>query len=299
MAKMDIRLHLGAHRTATHHMRARLHQNRHILAEEGISVPPQREAGEIIRAALVEAGGNPLTDEMRSKLVKQLAPFDGARRIILSDPKLAGPLERAFGKELYYPSIGGRAGHLSSLFSGYDMRIYFCVRNPASFIISTYCELIRMGRAFSFEQYIEDANIQNFKWSSMLHRIQSSTGNLPITVWQYEDYPYMWRDVLQALTGIEFKDDLVGTTAPENAGISFRGARLLSRYMRENPPQSRPERLKILRAFDERFPQDGVEEFGNIWPEELIEGLSENYDDDWYYIERIEGVTTFRPRAFE
>ncbi|MEJ6710363.1 MAG: hypothetical protein QNK92_16485 [Amylibacter sp.] len=111
-----------------------------------------------------------------------------------------------------------------------------------------------------------------------------------MTIWRYEDYPFIWRDVVQAFTGIENREDLVGTTEPVNSGLSLHGAILMHTYLSENKINTRAEFANVSDAFDQKFPSHLGHNHDLHWPSELTDGMTENYEDDWYYIEGMENV---------
>jgi hypothetical protein len=294
---MEIRIHIGVHRTATTHLQNSLIENKTLIESQRIALPERREAEKALSTGMRLLRGGRDIDKVQSQMLTTLSEGREVDRIIISNEKYAGALSRPFGKELFYPRIGEAMTRFSQLFAGVRFRLYAGIRNPASFIVSCYAESVRTGNRESFEDFIAETNLTGLRWSSMLHRMQTSKGDIPLTVWRYEDYPFIWREVVQNLTGIANREDLVGKTDTINRGLSFHGSTMMRRYLEQYPSAGPDEFANIARVFGERYPSDVHDNLGQSWPEELVEGLTENYDDDWYYIERMDNLETVQLRA--
>jgi len=295
---MDIRLHIGAHRTATRHLRQMLENNRELLGSQGICVPEAKSAEHAFAQALTLLRKGAVVDDVNAKLLSTLTGDREYRRIVLVDPNISGTVLRPVGKEFFYPRIGNTISKIQNALNGLPLRLFISVRNPATFIPSCYGESLRQGYRETFETYIRETNLQRLRWSDFLHRAQRKGDEIPITAWRYEDYPYLWREVAQAFTGIENREDLVGTTDRVNRGLSLRGAVLMQSYLNENPPKKAGDFDQVQAAFEEKFPSVAHNIYNPTWPEELTLGMTENYEDDWYYIERMDNVETVQLRKY-
>lgn len=289
---MDIRLHIGVHRTATQHLRKMLAQNSDLLEEHGICVPAPEYAEKAFAHAVRQLKANEDIGTINAHLLSTLTQDKEYKRIVMVDPNISGTLMRPIGKEFFYPRIGTTISRIVTALESLPMRLFVSVRNPATFIPSCYSNGIRTKPDVSFQHFVSESNLQGLRWSDFLHRAQMKKTDLGMTVWRYEDYPFIWRDVVQALTGIANREDLVGSIAPVNTGLSLRGAILMHQYLSENKVTTRADFEHIRAAFDQKFPSSQGHSHELHWPEELTEGMSENYEDDWYYIERMENVQT-------
>ncbi len=287
---MDIRLHIGVHRTATQHLRSVLAQNSDLLDENGVCVPTPAYAEKAFAQAVRQLKANEDINVISAQLLSTLTQGKEYKRIVMVDPNISGTLMRPIGKEFFYPRIGTTISRIATVLQTVPMRLFVSVRNPATFIPSCYSKGIRTKPDVSFQHFVSESNLPGLRWSDFLHRAQMKKTDLGMTVWRYEDYPYIWRDVAQALTGIENREDLVGSNTPVDTGLSLRGALLMHRYLSEHKVQTRADFEHVRSAFDQKFPSSQGHADVLQWPEELTEGMSENYEDDWYYIERMENV---------
>ncbi len=295
---MDIRLYIGAHRSGTKHLRQMLDQNRDLLEDQGVCLPDAEFSERVLIRAIwgIRKGGD--VNEINAKLLSKLTGDREYRRIVLIDPNISGTLLRPVGKEFFYPRIGYAISNIIKVLDGLPMRLFICVRNPATFIPSCYGEGLKHASDVSFEKFIEETNLQRLRWSDFLHRAQLKKDDVAVTTWRFEDYPNIWREVAQAFTGIENKETLVGSPDPVNRGISLRGAILMHSYLQNHPIEKAGDFDRVLSAFEQKFPSIDNEVYNPTWPEELTMGMTENYEDDWYYIERMENVETIQPRMY-
>lgn len=292
---MQVVVHIGPHRTASKHIQKHLELNRRLLEDQGTYVADRNAA----RDAINEAGGKILDakdpDAIRAEMLEKIiGTRSDVKTLVLSNEYLSGRLSRPIGKALFYPRARDLVSRIRALFAGHEMRIFSAVRNPGTFIPSCYSEGVRAGDTRSFNDYISDANLPGLRWSSFLHRVQGQDEEQPLVVWRYEDYPFFWRRVIQEMTGIRNREDLIGTTEIVQQGLSLRGAELLNKFLQNHPPETPQMRASVLAEFQKLYPSSNVD-YGPFWPADLVEGLTENYDDDWYYIERMENVMALTP----
>ncbi|MEM7439517.1 MAG: hypothetical protein AAF393_07960 [Pseudomonadota bacterium] len=295
---MDLRLHIGVHRAATRHLRTMLSANRELLAEEGVRVLDPEFAERAFAVAIKDLrDGRPL-GSVNAELMSKLTADRELKRIVMVDPNMAGSLLRPMGKELFYPRISITLQRIVGVLDGLPLRIFCGVRNPATFVPSAYAAQQSHNPELSFADFIADTNLPGLRWSDFLHRAQLKSDELGITTWRHEDYPKIWREVAQALTGVSNRELLNGSTQPIDPGLSLKGALLLHEYLAEKPTKERAEFDRIRNAFVQKFPSS--QGFGDplLWPNEMMEGMTESYEDDWYYIERMENVEAITPKVF-
>jgi hypothetical protein len=141
-----------------------------------------------------------------------------------------------------------------------------------------------------FQDFVKMGDPIALRWSEYLHRVQGRDTELPLTVWSFEDYPYIWRGVAQAVSGLPNKEDLAASDAPFDQSISLKGLALMQQFLKKHPEAETTRRLLIAQKFAERFPMSTGDAIPKLWPKDLVEAMGESYDDDLYYIERMENV---------
>jgi len=295
---MDIRLHIGAHRSGTQHLRQMLEENREMLEEQGVCLPDVGFAEKAFARALRAIREKTPVGEVNAELLSTLTGDKEYRRIVLIDPNISGTVARPVGKEFFYPRIVNSVTRIIESLDGLPLRLFVSVRNPATFIPSCFAESLKTAPEVTFETFIEDTNLPRLRWSDFLHRAQLRQQELPVTTWRFEDYPYIWRDVAQALTGVENREAFVGSPLPINKGISLRGAILMQSYLQDHPVKKAAGYVRVRQAFETKFPSVVNEIYNPTWPMELTTGMTENYEDDWYYIERMENIEVIQLREY-
>lgn len=296
---MDFRLHIGVHRTATQHLRRVLLTNRDLLEDQGICLPEPEFAERAFATALKQMKANEPLASVNAQLLSSLTQDKEYRRIVMIDPNISGTLLRPFGKEYFYPRIATTISRIVTALDGLPIRLFVGLRNPATFIPSCYCASLRHKPEVPFGKFVSEANLQGLRWSDFLHRAQLKKADLGLTVWRAEDYPRIWRDVAQAFTGIENREVLQGSSKPINPGLSLRGSILMHQFLQEKSANNRAGFEKISAAFAQKFPSSLGHTDEIHWPEELTQSMTENYEDDWYYIERMDNVETLVAPEFD
>jgi len=295
---MDINLYIGAHNTSTDAITSILESNAPLLAKQRIHVASSKLALQHLGAAQKALIDGTSLETVQKKLIATLTNNQNVDRLVIISPNILGTASRPFGKEVFYPRTSGLVQHLQNMFQGLNLKLFFSIRNPASFIPACYGESL-LGASFgSFEDYCKDVELPVLRWSSLLHKLQGKQDDMDVTVWRHEDYPRIWRDVVQALTGVENNQVLEGSSKHPSNNLSLNGARLFNRYMAEHPPRTKEDFANTKAAFLQKFPDTSEAITDSYWDAAVIETLTDNYDDDWYYIERMEDMKTIQPRVF-
>ncbi len=295
---MDINLYIGAHNSSTNAIISILENNDTLLSEQRIHYASSKLAIQHLGAAQKALMDGASLESIQQKFIAALTNGKDVDRLVIISPNILGTATRPFGKEVFYPRTSGLVQHLQNMFQGLNMKLFFSVRNPAEFIPLCYSESL-LGASFgSFENFTQEVDLPSLRWSSLLHRLQGKHDDTHVTVWRHEDYPRMWRDVIQMLTGVENNQVLEGTSAVPADNLSLNGARLFNRYMEEHPPRTKEDFANTKAAFLQKFPETSQSQKDSYWDAQVIETLTNNYDDDWYYIERMDGIRTIQPRVF-
>jgi hypothetical protein len=294
---LDIRVYVGAHKTASKHLINTLINNNAELIEEGLIFldRPGWAMRQITRAFKSINNGADKAD-VTNEMLHTLTNGSDTKRLLSVYPDLIGGILRPFGNELLYPLAKKPIEKLRNVFEHHELRLYMSVRSPATFLPSCYAGNALNASLIPYADYIKDVNLPNLKWSSLIHRIHDEQNSVPLTVWRYEDYPYIWRDVAQAFAGLSNGQDLLGDTKRINHSLTLSGAQLLNEYIKKYGIENGKNFDSIKKIYLERFPSSPNEIIGPNWSPETVNALTNNYDDDWYYIERIDDVIVIQAR---
>ncbi len=295
---MDINLYIGAHNTSTDTVISILENNDSLLSEQRIHFASSKLALQHLAAAQKALVDGASLESVQHKLLSALTNGKDVDRLVIISPNILGTATRPFGKEVFYPRTSGLVQQLQSIFKELNLKLFFSIRNPADFIPLCYSESL-LGASFgSFENFTQEVDLPALRWSSLLHRLQGKQDDAHVIVWRHEDYPRMWRDVIQMLTGVSNSQVLTGPSEVPASNLSLNGARLFNRYMEEHPPRTKEDFANTKVAFTQKFPETSDPVADTYWDTDMIQTLSENYEDDWYYIERMDGIETIQPRVF-
>ncbi len=295
---MDINLYIGAHTTSTDTIISVLENNEALLTEQHIRFVSSKLAIQHLAAAQKALIDGANIEAVQKKLISTLTKDQDIKRLVIISPNILGTATRPFGKEVFYPRTSGLVQQLQNIFQGFNMKLFFSVRNPADFIPLCYSESL-LGASFgSFEDFTKEVDLASLRWSSLLQRLQGKQDDMNVTVWRHEDYPRIWRDIVQTLTRVENSQVLAGPSKPAFNNLSLNGARLFNRYIEEHPPRTKEDFANTKAAFLQKFPETSTSAEDSYWSEKVIETLTNSYDDDWYYIERMDDIKTIQPRVF-
>lgn len=298
---MDIRILIGAHRTAGLHIENIMKLNKDLLEKQGILVATQATQLPALRDATqaLEKGAtaSDVSELYLSKVTKG-AEFD---KLIIMDRRRPGTVSRPARKNLIYPNIRPALTRFSKLLPSGTYRFFMGVRAPSTFLPSCYSDSLSHASVQSFREFLLDADLRNLRWSETIERALRSFDDITgsekkLITWRFEDYPHMWRDVVGAICGVDNPQDLVGDSTPINQGLSLYGCQLMYKYLKEHDPKEPGDFKKIRNAFMEKFKNEDDLDPDPMAPPEFIEAMDFAYEDDWYYIERMDNVAAISAR---
>lgn len=294
---MDIRIYTGGHQATTEHFLSALNNNNDILLDEKISCIPAdiNTFRNIFTASkAIRNGKNEAT--VGQQLLEQLGVIKDAKKLLLNDYRIIGQEHRAFEKEMFYPRNRGLIKQIQTIFSGSNIRLFIETRSFTSFMPSCYSHMVFTNNAHNFDDFLAETDPENLQWSSLIERSQGRGTKLPATTWRYEDYAYIWRDIVGAITGVKKYQDLIAPPENLDLSINLQTALLFNKYIQQYPTQT-PEEFEKLKTVFLAQDLSAIKKLASPgWSAGRIDALAHRYDDDWYYIERMDGVETILPR---
>lgn len=194
-----IKLHIGAHKTATTHIQCLLAQSRPHLSSNyniGLSIPSD------LRAEWI-----PLFFEItktNNKKIDQLYSLSPRRKTwIFSEENFSGSSYELTYATSLYPNLKERLAKFYQLFSHADIEVFFSIRSYETFYRSAYLEVIRNRGYFSFNKFYNDSRFKSYSWVHVIDAIASIIPQNNITLWQYEDTKDLLSIILSKLTDID------------------------------------------------------------------------------------------------
>lgn len=218
---MTIRIHIGAHKTATTEMQHALRSVRLRLEEAGVSYRgPGGLRGNWIalRRALLHVD----SDEHNHAQMRLRSWLGRAQHYLLSEENILGSAHRrqVFGPgNRLYPFAEVSITRLLALMGNPEVELFLAIRDPAEFVTSAYGQVLREGVAMAIEDYVQGYDVAAFSWADLAARLTACPGVTRLVCWRYEDYAALRPRIMSELLGKEAAA-LVPPMASHNAGIS-------------------------------------------------------------------------------
>ncbi len=285
-----ISFHLGALCTDDDLLISSLRRNNKVLHEHAVVVPKPVVYRPLIREVLERLNGAPANQDTQDVLFEHITKSEDDERIVLSTPFSMANHPEAFTDGQLYPQAGTRSAALRNLFPDNQVELFFAVRDPAIWIPEMHSYLPDIP----FGDYVAGLDPEHLLWSDVIRDIREANPDTPITVWCNEDTPMIWPEVMHEVAGLDAQIQLAGGFRILGKIMAKEGIKRLRSYLASNPPLNEIQRRRIVSAFLDKYALDEeVEEEIDLpgWTPELIEQLSNIYDEDMLEIARIPGVT--------
>lgn len=242
----ELRLHLGAHKTATTHFQNSLEASGAALLRAGVRhVPLSRCRNTYSRVIKACIRGRITPEEARQRFQTFFAEdAEGVETVLVSDENILGQFEGMLSTGVLYPEAGRYMALVAKVFAGIRRRCYLTVRPYDRFFSSLYCEALRWEKQADFEGL--KANIlARASWQDLISRISAPLGGAP-HVYRFEEYVRAPLAVLSDFSGLppgaltqETRRDLRSSMSRDavlaiRAGAPFIGSTAAyRRYVRE------------------------------------------------------------------
>ena len=198
---IKIIIHAGAHKTASTHLQNRVLENENLVVKSGCSyLGPEKirdQFGTLWRAL----GRSDTPDEQERKLAALAA---GQPRLVISEENIIGgfkDLMNGPNRAILYPKAVERLARLAQLVAPNPLHIAMAVREPSSYYVSVYNQLLLSGRFQTWERFSKGLDPTAVKWSDILRPIAEIPGVAAVSIWRYEDYHRLLPQILNTLLG--------------------------------------------------------------------------------------------------
>ena len=289
MNNMRISFHLGVHETDDDQLVKSLLKNAKTLLAHNVGVPGPGRYRPVINQVLEKLKGERASPDTQDVLLEQILEADDTERLVLSSPYFLSNHPGALRGGRLYPRGGAATLAVRNLFPDNPVEFFLAVRNPATFVPALH---MRLQRA-PFAEYTQGIDADALVWSDMIRDIRAATPETPITVWCNEDTPLIWPEVMHAVAGLPSAVQMKGGLDILSPIIAREGIKRIREYLGRHPPANEDQRRRVLAAFLDKYAlEDQVEEELDLpgWTPELVDHLTEVYDDDMIEVSRIEGV---------
>ena len=121
---------------------------------------------------------------------------------------------------------------------------------------------------------------------------------MPVTVWCNEDTPLIWAEIIREMAGLDHGERIQGGFDLLREIMSPEGMKRFRAYLHDHPVMSEMQKRRVMAAFLDKFALDEVlEEEIDIpgWTAELVDEITELYEEDVFQLQRIPGVHLISP----
>jgi len=291
---MQIIIHAGAHGTEEDRLMKTLLRNKEDLLARGTAVPGPAKYRTLLKDCMSAAQQGDPAPGARDFLWDAILEEETAERVILSNPHFFGSQRDALEGQRLYPEAEQRLLALQALFPEDELHLYMAIRSPVSFL-SKLLEKAGAGRRHAV---LNETNPLDLRWSAMAARIRTAVPNIPITLWCYEDSPFLWAQIMREMGHLKPDSKVKGGMDLLASIMTREGMRLLRQYLHDRPEMTEVYKRKVFAAFLDKFALDEeLEEELDIpdWSPEFIERIDQAYDADVAQLQAIPGVTLLSP----
>ena len=142
----------------------------------------------------------------RLELLSDILGNTEADRAIFTDGNFIRVPNRIFENEVFYTLTIEKLQAFGTLFSGHDIEISICIRDPESFVPAAFGEL--HGR--SYDRLMAGTRAEVLQWHGLIDQIRATSPNAKITAWCNENTPFIWPRLLRCVMCLTDEDPVEG-----------------------------------------------------------------------------------------
>ena len=291
---MQLIMHTGVHYTEQDRLIKSLLRNKNAFQDWGVAIPGPGSYRALVRDTLNAMNRAPAAEGAREVLLDVILDETKADRVVLSDPNFFRTAGTAVQGGELYPAAAIRMKYMADLFPNDDLEIFLGVRNPATLLPILYGVAVDKSDA----AFWGGRTAFDIRWSETISAIRQAAPHIPITFWCNEDLPLIWSQIIREIAGVEYHEKITGGFDLLASIMSKEGMQRLRAYLNGHPDMSEMQKRRVIAAFLDKFAlEDKIEEELDMpgWTEELVDDLTEQYDEDVLAIQRMPGVTMIAP----
>lgn len=291
---MQVIFHTGVHATDEDRLLKCLLGNKEMLSQRGIAVPGPGKYRTLLKEAFNAMETAAPSDDARDVLIDAILDDEVADRMILSNEHFFGSQRFAVSEDTLYPLAEQRLRQLHALFRHDQIELALAIRNPATFLPA----VLANAAPRKVREVLDTTNPVALRWSDLLTRIRVAVPDVPVTVWCNEDTPLIWPQVLREIAGLDLSEPMTGGFDILADIMSRPGLRRMRGYLAQHPDTTEVQKRRVIAAFLDKYAlDDAVEEELDLpgWTEDLVDQMTELYDEDVRQIQHIPGVQLIAP----
>ncbi|MDK3017596.1 hypothetical protein [Pseudodonghicola flavimaris] len=288
--KLQIIFHAGAHCTDEDRLLKCLLRNKDDFSAQGIAVPGPGKYRTLLKETFQAMEHAAPAEGARDVLIDAILDEEIASRLVMSNAHFFGSQRYAVGDGQFYPDAPDRVAQLRQLFHQDGLEIFMAIRNPAAFLPA----VLQKATPPRIAETLGQCDPRDLRWSDLFARLQAAVPDVPLTVWCNEDLPLIWGELLRTMVGLDMDAKLAGNFDMLAEIMDREGMQRFRGYLHQHPEMTEAQRRKVMLAFLDKYALDEeiTEELDLPgWSQDLVEELTELYEDD---IDRIAGMDGVR-----
>jgi hypothetical protein len=271
-------------------------RNREALRPTGVAIPGPGKYRKLISEMLNALGAGDPAPGARDVLVDSILDEDPGQvdRLVLSHENLFSVPKIAFQGGTVYRRAEQRLRTMQRVFVDDALELFISVRNPATFLPA----LLASTPHTSMDALLNGMDPAQLRWADFLARVTGALPGVPVTVWCDEDSPLIWGELVREIAGLEAGYPIIGAYSRMADITTQEGMERFRAYVDERPELTEVQVRRIMVAFLDKFAEptkieDEVDVPG--WTDQLVEDLTEIYEEDMFELARLPGVTLIAP----
>ncbi|KIN72040.1 hypothetical protein [Sulfitobacter guttiformis] len=291
---MKLVLHVGVHFTEEDRMMKCLLRNADDFAAQGTVVPGHGKYRAILRDTLNAMASAPPSEVARDVLMDAFLDDSDAGRVILSDANFFRTPKTAVEEGIFYPAAAERMTSMATIFAQDDIEIFMGIRNPATLLPILHSKAKKPEPA----AFWGGRDPRDILWSETIGQLRNAVPDIPITLWCNEDTPLIWAHIIRQMAGLPDDQKIIGGFDLLSSIMSAEGMTRFRAYLKDHPVMTEHQKRRAIAAFLDKYALDGeVEEELDMpgWTDEIVDEMSEIYDEDVAKIAAMPGVRVLMP----
>ena len=293
---MDILLHAGAHPTDNDTLMVSMNNNKPALDRCQVAVPDPVLYRRSLRQAMRQIEGAQFTDELRDMLYDSICgdqPPD-TLAMVLSVPMLFAPPAQTVAQGVFFPQAVEKMRSAVEVFKNDRIKLFFAIRNPTTYLAA----LMKTCDSNNLSAVTGGSAPETLRWSELFLRLQAHFMDMELTVWCYEDSPFVWQDVIRAVGQVPPNIAIKDTYRLYLHLLNDVGQARFVAYMHKNTNLSAEKKREVMFAFAEKFGRPEImDQDVSITglAQEEVAFLTDLYEDDLAKITEIPNVRLIFP----
>lgn len=250
----QIRLYLGAHKTATTHLQGVLMANRAVLAAQGVTLSSPQDVRKewlpLYFQAVRTFGENGKIPPRLNGPLRASMPEAGDW--ILTEENIIGVPIELLNQPGIYPNAARRLATLKALFADSEITLHFSLRSYDTFWRSMYSEIVRNRGFLPWEEFYQPAAFAARSWVDTVTAFASVLPEAAITLWRFEDFRAVMPQALAELSGQTEVAPLMAAYKPEatRPSLSQKAMDILAELA---PAIGRAEALRLTERINDHY----------------------------------------------